>query len=55
MIAFVVRDSTADNPLDPNTTRVLGVNPRTGSIGAHPVAPAPNYVQYALDGKASGM
>jgi prepilin-type N-terminal cleavage/methylation domain-containing protein len=54
-IVMVVRDATADNPLDPNTTRVLAINPRTGFIAAHPVGPVGNPLQYALDGKSSGM
>jgi prepilin-type N-terminal cleavage/methylation domain-containing protein len=54
-IVLVVRDATAANPLDANTTRVLGINPRTGFISAHPVAPAPNPLAYALDGKSSGL
>jgi hypothetical protein len=64
-IAIVIRDSTADPPpagspysLDPNTTRVLGINPRTGMIAAQVIAPdsaANGMVTYALDGKSSGL
>ncbi len=54
-IALIVRDSTADNALDANTTRVMGINPRTGFISAHPVGPAGNPLQFALDGKSSGL
>jgi prepilin-type N-terminal cleavage/methylation domain-containing protein len=54
-IVLVVRDSTSQQPLESNTTTVMGINPRTGFISAHPVGPASNPLQYALDGKSSGM
>src|SRR5262249_31097953 len=54
-IVLVVGDAPADDPLEANTTRVLAINPRTGLISAHPVGPPGNPLQYALDGKSSGM
>jgi prepilin-type N-terminal cleavage/methylation domain-containing protein len=54
-IVFVLLDSSADNPLDPNSTRVLTLYPRTGSIAANPVGPAGNPLQYALNGSPSGL
>jgi prepilin-type N-terminal cleavage/methylation domain-containing protein len=54
-ICLIVRDATADNPLDPNTTRVLAIYPRTGMVATHPVSPTGNPVQFALNGTSSGM
>jgi hypothetical protein len=54
-IVLWVRDATAVNAADPNTTRLITINPRTGFIAAHPVAPGSNPLQFALDGRSSGL
>jgi prepilin-type N-terminal cleavage/methylation domain-containing protein len=54
-IVLMVRDSTADNSLEPSTTYFITINPRTGMIATNPVGPSGTPLQYALDGRSSGM
>jgi type II secretory pathway pseudopilin PulG len=59
-IIMVVSDITSDNYPDYNTARAIAINPRTGQIAAHPLAPPTvsvtgNPLQYALDGSSSGL
>ena len=53
-IVLWVHDATKD-PRDSATARVIGVYPRTGLVGAHEIAPGPNPLAFALDGKSSGL
>jgi prepilin-type N-terminal cleavage/methylation domain-containing protein len=57
MILLLIRDATAATApaLDPNLGRILAINPRTGFIAAHPIAPGGNPFAFALDGKSSGL
>lgn len=54
-IVLWVNDETVDDPAASNTTRLVAIYPRTGLIGTHPRGPAGNLLQFALDGKNSGM
>jgi prepilin-type N-terminal cleavage/methylation domain-containing protein len=58
-IGMIIRDITADpgpgGALEPNTARALAVYPRTGMIAGHPIPASGNPLQFALDGKSSGI
>jgi type II secretory pathway pseudopilin PulG len=54
-LVMVIRDETQSGALEANTTRLLTVNPRTGSVAAHPVGPGGTPLQYATDGRSSGL
>lgn len=54
-IVLWVNDQTVDNPAEANTTRLIAIYPRTGLIATHPIGPAGDPLQYALDGKSSGL
>jgi prepilin-type N-terminal cleavage/methylation domain-containing protein len=49
-----VRDVTVEVP-EPNTTRLIAVQFRTGFIAAHPMAPGADPYQFTKDGRSSGM
>lgn len=54
-IVLMVRDATQEVPLEARTTQFLTINTRTGHIASHPVGPAGTPLQYALDGRSSGL
>lgn len=57
-IIFWVQDTTAEDSASSNTTRLIVIYPRSALIAAHPVnktGTAANYLDYALDGKSSGI
>ena len=51
-----VRDATVENPLaERERSRLLSINPRTGLIAAHELSPGTNPLQFATDGRSSGL
>ncbi|NBO91612.1 MAG: type II secretion system protein GspH [Planctomycetia bacterium] len=53
-IVLWVQDKTKPTT-EANTSRLIVISPRTGLVGSHLLSPSANPLEYALDGKSSGL